>query len=227
MTIAVTLPLPALRGTHVGGGEHRFLIPWLDWSGYEKLLDAFGDGGPRVTYRDGEVELMSPGPLHEEVAYILGRMVTLLTLELRISAKGQRSTTFKRRDLGRGLEPDECFYLASMEQLRGQDLKTMDPLPAPDLVIEVEVTAPLLDKLAIYAAMGVPEIWRHHRDGLTVLVLGPDGAYQPAEQSQAFPWLPLDGFRQQLAAYDPDQETDWSRAYWTWVREVVAPLYQP
>ena len=75
--------------------------------------------------------------------------------------------------------------------------------------------------------MGVPEIWQHNRDGLTILQLGLDGHYFAAAQSRAFPFLPIDAFRQQLAAYDPDAETTWTRAYWTWVREVVAPLNQP
>ncbi len=209
------------------GGESRFLIDNIDWAGYKLLLQAFGDGGPRMSYLDGMVELMSPGPIHEQYGHILGTMVTILTTELNIPAKAQGSTTFKRRNKKRGLEPDRCFYLASLELLRGQDLKTLKTLPPPDLVIEIEVTSPLLDKLEIYAGLGVPEIWRHNADGLTILCLGPDGHYLPSSQSRAFPFLPIDGFRRQLAAYDPDAETTWTRAYWTWVREVVAPLYQP
>ncbi len=207
-------------------GDRRFLLNNIDWAGYEKLLELFGDHGPRMSYLDGMVELMSPGPIHEEFSYVLGRMVTILTIELNIPAKGQGSTTFRRRDRERGLEPDGCFYLASLGSFRGRDLKTLDPLPPPDLVIEVEVTSPLLDKLDIYAGLGVPEIWRYNQEGLTILCLQPDGQYLPEARSRAFPFLPIDGFRQQLAAYDPDAETTWSRAYWTWVREVVAPLYQ-
>jgi len=208
-------------------GTSRFLIHCLDWDGYEKLLEIFGDDGPRISYLDGMIELMSPGPIHEQVSVILGRMVSDMIVELNIPSKEQRSTTFRRRDLNRGLEPDDCFYLTSVALLRGQDLKTMDPLPPPDLAIEVEDTAPLLDKLAIYAGLGVPEIWRYNKDGLTILSLGADRQYLPVAQSRAFPFLPMDDFRRLLATYDPDNETAWFRAYRTWVREVVAPLYQP
>ena len=208
-------------------GESRFVIHCLDWKGYEQLLKVFGDGGPRMSYLDGVLELMSPGPIHEQNSEILGRMVTILTVELNLPAKAQGSTTFRKRRKKGGLEPDRCFYLGSVGLLRGKDLEKLKPLPPPDLAIEVEITSPLLKRLEIYARLGVPEIWRHNRDGLTILWLGADGQYAPAAQSRAFPFLPMDGFRQQLAAYDPDAETTWTRAYWTWVREVVAPLYQP
>ncbi len=226
-TTSIVPPVPAnVPESKPVEGERLFLLNNVDWAGYEKLLEMFGDHGPRMSYLDGMVELMSPGPIHEQFSQILGRMVVDLIVELNIPAKAQGSTTFKRRDRERGLEPDECFYLASLPLLRGRDLRTLDPLPPPDLVIEVEITSPLLDKLDIYAGLGVPEIWKHNQDGLTILGLQPDGRYAPEGRSRAFPFLPIDGFRRQLAAYDPDDETTWTRAYRTWVREVVAPLYQ-
>ncbi len=90
----------------------------------------------------------------------------------------------------------------------------------------MEVTSPLLDKLAIYAGLGVPEIWRHDADGLTILCLATDGEYHPRREP-GVPLLAIDGFRQQLARMTRTTETAWFRAYRTWVREVVAPLYQP
>ena len=228
MTVLTSTAPDALTLTteHTSGAESRFLLHCLDWQGYEKLLKLFGDDGPRVSYLDGVVELMSPGMIHEQDSQVLSNMVTILTVELDIPAKAQGSTTIRRRGRKRGLESDQCYYLASLHLLRGQDLEKLEPVPPPDLAIEVEFSSPLLDKLDIYAGLGVPEIWRYNKDGLTVLRLQPDGKYLASEQSLAFPWLPMDGFRAQLAAYDPDAETTWTRAYWTWVREVVAPLYQ-
>ena len=170
-------------------GESRFLIHCLDWDGYVKLLKLFGDDGPRVSYLDGVIELMSPGPLHEERSHVLGTMITLLTMELDIPAKGQASTTYKRSKRKRGFEADQCFYLASLGLIRGKDLKTLKPLPPPDLAIEVEVTSALLDKLDIYAGMGVPEVWRHNQDGLTILVLGAGWPVRPRQPEQGVPVL--------------------------------------
>ena len=221
---ATVAPTPVAEESSVA--ESRFLLHCLDWQGYEKLLKIFGDDGPRVSYLDGVVELMSPGMVHEQDSQVLNTMVKILTVELDIPAKAQGSTTVRRRARKRGLEADQCFYLASLHLLRGQELSKLKPVPPPDLAIEAEFTSPLLDKLDIYAGLGVPEAWRYNQDGLTVLCLQPDGKYLASEQSLSFPWLPMDGFRGQLAAYDPDAETTWTRAYWSWVREVVAPLYQ-
>ena len=226
-TSASTAPVASTPATvETSGAESRFLLHCLDWQGYEKLLKLFGDDGPRVSFLDGVVELMSPGPLHEGYSELLNRMIGDLIVELDLPARSLGSTTFQRRGRNGGLEPDKCFYLASVGLLRGQDLAKLKPMPPPDLAIEVEVSSPLLDKLAIYAGLGVPEIWRYNQDGLTILCLRLDGQYHVSERSQVFPWLPIEAFRAQLASYDFDQETAWFRAYRVWVREVVAPLYQ-
>ena len=227
MTPATTTTAPPEPTTGDEAAEQRFLIEFLSWEGYLRLLKAFGDRGPRVSYLDGMVELMSPGPIHEQYGHVLGTMVTILTVELNIPCKSQGSTTIRRRARKRGLEADRCFYLESLPLLRVPDLEKLKPFPRPDLAIEVEITAPLLPKLEIYAGLGVPEVWRHDRDGLTILLLGPDGRYAESPTSRAFPFLPLDGFRAQLAAYDPLAETAWTRAYWAWVRAAVSPLHQP
>ena len=221
---ATVAPTPVAEESSVA--ESRFLLHCLDWQGYEKLLKIFGDDGPRVSYLDGVVELMSPGPLHEGYSELLNRMIWDLIVELRIPARSMGSTTFKRRGQKRGLEPDKCFYLSKVASLRGQDLSSLKPLPPPDLAIEVEMSSPLLDKLAIYAGLGVPEIWRYNQDGLTILLLRPDRSYHVSERSLAFPWLPLDEFRQRLATFDFDQESAWFHAYRIWLREVITPLYQ-
>jgi Uma2 family endonuclease len=43
--------------------------------------------------------------------------------------------------------------------------------PPPDLVIEVDITSPSLDKFPIYARMGIPEIWRHDCERLAIFDL--------------------------------------------------------
>ena len=209
------------------GGEVRILIPTLSWAGYENLLRELGDGGPRVSYLDGSAELMAPDFLHERSGNVLRQMVVDLAVELRIPISNLGSSTFKSRAARRGVEPDVCFYLNNRESLRGQAKGDLDALPPPDLVIEVEITSPLLDKLDIYAGLGVPEIWRHDGRTLTVLLLQADGKYLPADRSRAFPFLPLADFVRQMDAFDPDGEVEWIVAYRAWVRDVVAPLHQP
>ena len=218
--------LPPYPPAPPSAGEARILIPTLTWAGYESLLRELGDGGPRVSYLDGSAELMAPDFLHERSGNVLRQMVVDLAVELRIPISNLGSATFKSRAAQRGVEPDVCFYLNNRQALRGRAKGDLDALPPPDLVIEVEITSPLLDKLDIYAGLGVPEVWRHDGRTLTVLLLGPDGKYTPSGQSRAFPFLPLADYVRQMDAFDPDREVEWILAYRAWVRAVVAPLYQ-
>jgi len=208
-------------------GESRFLIHGLDWDGYEKLLEVFGDDGPRLSYLDGMIELMSPHIAHERPKKRLAMMVEALTEELDIPRVSLGSTTFRRATAQRGAEPDECYYLTNRERLTGQAVGDLDVLPPPDLVIEIEMSSPLLDKLAIYARLGVAEIWRYDGEALTVLLLQPEGRYDASQRSRAFPFLPMDSFADWLRADDSNDEVRWIKAFRIWLREVVAPLYHP
>jgi hypothetical protein len=96
--------------------------------------------------------------------------------------------------------------------------------PPPDLAIEVELTSGLLDKLSVYAALGVPEVWRYDGERLSVLVLGPGGAHVPSGSSAAFPFLPMAEIDRFLRDYDATDDSRWGRAFRAWVREVVLPL---
>src|SRR5262245_50322687 len=92
--------------------DQRFVIHNVSWRLYETLLDQLGDHAPRMTYDRGNLELMSPSPSHESFKKLLGRLIETLTCELGIAIRSGGSTTFKRKDLLRGLEPDECYWVA-------------------------------------------------------------------------------------------------------------------
>ena len=61
--------------------------------------------------------------------------------------------------------------------------------PPPDLAIEVDITHSSIDRLPIFAAIGIPEVWRLAAGSLQFLHLQPDGSYQPRDPSLAFPTL--------------------------------------
>ena len=222
----ITAPPPATAPVQAAAGETRFLLQPINWAGYLKLVEILGDHGPKKAYLEGAVEFMTPDFLHEESTYILGRMVSDLIVGLGIPSKGLRSSTFTRAAVEHGVEPDECFYLTNIDQVVGQKKGNLDILPPPDLVVEVEITSSLLDKLKLYAGLSVPEIWRYDGSILTILLLQPDATYAISTTSRAFPFLPVASFVDQLTRYDPANETGWTIAYRAWVRDVVAPLYQ-
>jgi len=207
-------------------GENRFVIYNVGWDRYEALLELFGDDGPRMNYCRGNVELMSPLVPHGRYSSLLGYMVEALTDELDIPRNALGSTTFKRRMADRGLEPDECYYLANAGRIGDQRSVDLDVDPPPDLAIEVEITHSLLDKLDIYAGIGVPEIWRFDGKTLTVLLLRADGTYAASETSASFPFLPMGEVVRFLREHDPASETRWGRSFRAWVREALLPLYR-
>lgn len=203
-------------------GERRFLLRGAGWRGYQDLLRMVGDGSTRLTYDGGSVELMSPLNNHERYRNRMGYIVEALTDELGIPRIGGGSTTFHREDLDKGLEPDECYYLTNRERIGFQRHLDLTVDPPPDLAIEIEITRSALDRLGIYAKLGVSEVWRFDGETLTVLLLGADGAYAPSPTSRAFPFLPMADVVRFLHEESRD-DTRWGCGFRAWVREVVVP----
>jgi Uma2 family endonuclease len=162
----------------------------IDWRTYVRLVRAFAERpGVRLAYNRGELEIMSPLLEHDDVSRFLGTLVFVLTEELNLPLKRGGSTTLRRRKRKKGIEADECFWIANAHRLAGRRRLDLRTDPPPDLAIEVDVTHSSLDRLRIYAALKVPEVWRVDGDMLTFYILGADGAYQTSANSRAFPLL--------------------------------------
>ena len=161
---------------------------------------------------------------HNSDAYLLGRMVELLTEELAISIVGGDTTTLKRQDLDRGVEPDKCFWFgANARRIRGKRRLDLNRDPAPDLIIEVDVTRTSLDRLKIFAALGVPEVWRSTGRSLQFLHLQADGTYQARTTSRSFPGLTVTSVAQFLKQGRTADSTDWIRSFRAFVIEKLVP----
>jgi len=130
---------------------------------------------------------MSPLLEHDNEGRFLGWLVIALAEELRLPLHPAGSTTFRRQLLKRGIEADESFWIANAHRMAGKRRLDLRTDPPPDLAIEVEVTRSALDRLSIYAALGVPEVWWLRRKVLTFYILGTDATYTNAEHSRAFP----------------------------------------
>src|SRR5262249_8953494 len=150
---------------------------------------------------------------------LIGALIDILAIELNIPIVHLGSTTFRRKDLRKGLEPDECFYIQHELQMRGKDEVNLKKEPPPDLVVEVDITHHPIDRAAIYATLGVPEIWRYDGRGLQALQLGKDGQYHKIEKSLAFPFLRPAELERFLAMRYAG-ETAMMRAFRDWVRAI-------
>jgi Uma2 family endonuclease len=197
------------------------LIPNTDWQTYSRLLRAFAERpAVRLTYDRGVLEIMPPLLRHDDPSSFLDRLVCTLTEELGLPVKQGGSTTLRRRRKQRGLEPDHCFWIANepaMRAVRDLDLRIHPP---PDLAIEVDVSRSSLDRMGIYASLGVPEVWRLEEPSLTFHVLNADGKYELVTHSRSFPRVTAADLMRFLTMLGREEENAIVRQFRAWVRQL-------
>jgi Uma2 family endonuclease len=190
----------------------------IDWGMYTRLLRVFEKRrGFRLTYDRGTLEIMSPLWSHEESGRLLGRFVDVLTEELNLPCRLGGSVTLRRRRKRRGLEPDNCYWIACSPLLQGKRELDLRVDPPPDLAMEVDVTSSSLDRMSIYAALGVPEVWRLSTGGIAFHVLE-NGAYQERTNSVSFPQLASTDLPPFLALWGSTDDNTIVRQFREWVR---------
>ncbi len=175
----------------------------ISWQTYEILLKELSDRRLRLTYNRGSLEIMAPSPEHELSKTLMGRFVETLAEESEIPIYPLGSTTFKRPELS-GAEPDECFYIHRIGVVQGKKRLDLSEDPAPDLVIEIDVTSSSQNRLQVYADLGVAEVWLYNGESLVIHQLQ-NGMYITSQRSQFFPNIPIPemaGFLQQAGTED-------------------------
>jgi Uma2 family endonuclease len=167
----------------------RIILPRIQWCTYARLLEERGNShAVLLTYDQGTLELMAPSLSHEHTNRVLAMIVETAALTYGVDLYPAGSTTFTREDLARGFEPDSCYYIAHAATVRGKPTIDLLTDPPPDLVIDIDMTRTSLDKFPLYAAIGVPEVWRYSGDNLTIACLH-DQVYETAEASLIWPRL--------------------------------------
>lgn len=206
-----TLSLPAVQS---------LLLEDIDWKTYTRLLRAFAERRSlRLTYDCGSLEIMTLTHEHESYAHLLGRFVVVLTEEFGLPIKGGGSTTFRRRKRRKGLEADESYWIANEPLVRGKDRIDLRIDPPPDLALEIDVTHSSLDRLAIYAALRVPEVWRREGESVVCYLLGQHGNFAVSPTSRAFPGLAPADLVQFLALRTQMDENALIRRFRAWVQQ--------
>jgi Uma2 family endonuclease len=194
----------------------------VDWKTYSRLLRIFAERpSMRLTYDRGVLEIMSPPFEHEDAAYLLGRFVDTLTDEIPLAVKAGRSTTFRKRRKLRGLEADNSYWIANVAKVKGKRHIDLKVDPPPDLAIEVDVTRSSLNRMNIYATLGVPEVWRLADGELTFQILQPDNTYAPGP-SKSFPGLVASDLMPFLALLDQLDDQETIAKFRQWVRQRIA-----
>jgi Uma2 family endonuclease len=144
-------------------------------------------------------------------------MVETISSTLKIPIKSVGSTTVTRKPAKRGLQPDEGYYFANEPAVRFKMKYDPSVDPPPDLVIEVDVTSKSIKRMPVYAALRVPEVWRH--DGSQLFFYGLHrGKYRRLEQSLSFPFLKPDDLMRFLNQCTKVDEMTLLDSFATWVR---------
>ena len=198
--------------------EERFILHDVSWETYEQLLSNYVDSSsPRFAYDRGVLEIMSPSSEHEELTEIITQLVYILAEEWGFEYRNFGRTTFKRKDMESGFEPDSCFYIQSIERI--SDVRHLDPAvhPPPDLVIEIDITHPSFRKFPIYARMNVPGVWRYNGKKVSILQLE-EGKYVESEVSIAIPRLNSSDLSELIEKSSMVKRSAWIMAAREWAR---------
>lgn len=200
-------------------GEDRVVLSGISWQLYEALRDIESNGHVRMTYDEGTLELMSPSDDHEWIKRLVGQMIEAYTEELSIPRRSLSATTWRRREIEKGLEADECYYVLSHPRIRMRRRIDLAVDPPPDLALEVDLRPSEVDKARIYAALGVPEIWRWENDGLQAYSLEANGQYARREFSLNLPRLRVKDLEQFIDFEQASDESAWIKVFRAWVRD--------
>jgi Uma2 family endonuclease len=193
----------------------------ISWQEFEEILAKLGDTrSSRVAYDRGDLEIMTPLPEHEGYKEIIGDLIKDLADELELDYESFGSTTWKKEATLAGSEPDNCFYFENERAVRGRlDIDFAQDTP-PDLVLEIDITSKSLDRLPIYARLGVPEIW-HYDLGILKIYQLRAGQYQETDISLTFPSIPVKGIPNSIVKNIALGRRKLRQKFRVWVRQKI------
>ena len=210
-----------MTATLIPSQSSGILLKNISWKTYESLLNELTQqGGIRLTYDRGNLEIMTPLAPHEKYKKILGRFVESVSYELNVEICSLGSLTCRREDLARGLEPDQCYYIENEDVVWDKQQIDLNQDPPPDLVVEIDVTSRSIDRLSLYASLGVPEVWRYNGNRLIIYQLEAQ-EYTERDVSPTFPFLSQVEMLRFLELRRTTKENALIRLFREWVRSQI------
>jgi Uma2 family endonuclease len=206
--------------------EQRIILPNVNWQQFEQLLLELGETRQtRLTYLRGKLEMMTPVEAHERCSKLIDSLILVAVDVLGMSITSLVPVLLKNVEMGCVTEPDACYYLKSCPFQAEIDLTRDAP---PDLLVEVALTASKLEKLPIYATLGIPEVWRYIttagedmlKGNLLIYELQEDG-YVQRPNSIAFPFLPAQRVLEFMEQSDSMSLASALRVLRAWLEERV------
>lgn len=198
--------------------EQRTVLYDVSWDTFESLLKDTGENrGSRFAYDCGTLEIMTPLFEHENPKGNFSNFIVALAEELDIELRSAGSTTLKRKIIKKGIEPDTCYYIQNEPAIRGKETLNLETDPPPDLAIEIDITSSSVNKLNIYAALGVFELWRYDGEVLQFYQLL-EGDYIEINFSVAFPVISVSDMTRFIQQSKNMGEIALLKSFRAWVR---------
>ncbi|MFN6482258.1 MULTISPECIES: Uma2 family endonuclease [unclassified Nostoc] len=201
--------------------EQRTVLHNVSWETFEALLrDTGEDRGSRFAYDCGVLEIMTPLFEHENPKSNFGNFIIALAEELGIEIRSAGSTTLKRKISKQGIEPDTCYYIQNELAIRGKQTLDLENDPPPDLAIEIDITSSSVNKLGIYSALGVAELWRYDGQNLKFYQLI-EGQYVECKFSIAFPIVSVSEISRFIEQSKSMGEIALLKSFRAWVKDKI------
>ncbi len=215
---------PPARRTRIEpiGREQRLALRAIDWTTYQAISKALTGQHVRLTYDRGRLEFMTISSKDGRLSRLIAQLVAAIADEMGIPRAQFGDMTCDNEAAMRGLEPDECFYLENEPRVRGQDEIDLTVDPPPDLAVEIEISPAPRNRMEIYAALRIREVWRFDGTRLSVHQLSDSGEYTESTQSRYFPKIEVAGLLEFIERRTQTDENSLLKSFREWVRQQLA-----
>jgi Uma2 family endonuclease len=164
----------------------------VTWDEYDALLKGLDMPGlrARVSYDHGRLDVVTTSPEHEFYVRFIDALVRVFAEYLKVELENFGQTTWRRRILQQGLDPDCCYYVCNAGRIIGNLEIDLDVDPPPDIAVEIDITSDSRSKFHIYAALKIQELWLYNGKKLQLRFYELQGqSYREIDESRALPGL--------------------------------------
>ena len=194
----------------------------VSWDEYEELLEQVGEApGLRISYDNGSLQVMTISGEHEKYSDFIKSLIAGIRLRLQIDILAFGSATMRKPKRSAGHEPDGCFYVQTAPLIGNKIQLDFETDPPPDIVVEVDVHHDSRSRFRVYAALGVPEIWRYDGQAMTIYHLSEEGdgqEYVAGDTSTGLPMLSAQLLTEMLERMRRDGELSALLAFDEWLQ---------
>jgi Uma2 family endonuclease len=199
----------------------RVVLYNLSWEQFENLLIDLGESrAARIAYDNGTLEIMTPLPEHEYYKESISDAIKDIAEVLEKDYESLGSSTWRKQAKMVGIEPDNCFYFQNEPKIRGKLKYDLNQDPPPDLALEIDITSKSLSRFPIYARLGIPELWCYDEGELKIYLLDNE-EYKEAENSSAFPEIPVQQIPRIIEQYRKEGRRIIRQKIREWIKETL------